>query len=305
MAKYRIFNHLVESAIPLPQGTGIVTNEVADIFVEIGRPPKWVFDNISIGEDDYISDQIMWFYLKDLVIFYVEYGQRIVVHIIDKDISKTILQSYLTGSALCLALVQRNYIPIHGSSLVKNDRGVIISGRSGSGKSTISMGLVKKGLEFMSDDVSIVNTREGTTYVYPGFPQQKVCRDVIDVFDLKCEDLIYIDEDRDKFAHILRGGYYKKVLPVGCLIELIGTDKVDDVMWAKTLGANKLKQLTSNIYRGSIFQRMSHKEERMSDFLNIAKNIPMYQLIHPKRKDKISQVINCIENEILVEAGLS
>ncbi len=293
---YRLFNHIVESDLVMPEAIPVEKSNRVDIRIKVDQPPQWVWDFIERGRSDYISEDIMWFYLKDTLIYYVEKGNLIKICILKQGISEAIIRAYLTGSAITLALSQRGYYPIHGSVVVHNDKSIILSGASGSGKSTISLELYEKGYPFLSDDIAFIDASKTELITLPGFPQQKVCRDFVDYYHIE-DELVYIDENRDKFGRILKTNYIDYPVRVDCLIELIADDG-DDVTIHETTGANKFQQLISNTYRGEIYQRLEKTQQRMAMIYRIANQIPMYKLYHPKKLETIGEVVSVIESSI-------
>lgn len=296
---YQLFGQSIKSDIELPEAIKINQTNAIDIVISCGEPPRWVLDAMERGQEDYISKEIMWFYLEKTILFYVENGNHITIHKVDQEISEATVRAYLTGTAMCLALVQKGYLPVHGSTTAINDQGVIISGRSGSGKSTVSIALYQMGFMFLSDDLSAVYEEDDIVRVLPGFPQQKICRDVINELNLEESELVYIDENRDKFGRILKKGYLNDRLPVSCMIELITSETDEEVSWKMIEGIRKLEQLSCNIYRGEIYQRLEKTPEMMKLFLEVAQKVPMFQVTHPRKHETLKDVISCIIEEII------
>ena len=114
-------------------------NEQVDIEIEIGNPPEWVLERAARGQGFYFKEKVMWIHLTGMVLFYIENGNRIVIYLESDHLTEAALRSYLTGSAMALAIMQRGYIPVHGGTVAWEGRGIIISGVSGAGKSTVTM----------------------------------------------------------------------------------------------------------------------------------------------------------------------
>jgi hypothetical protein len=115
---------------------------------------------------------------------------------------------YLLGTCMGVLLVQKEIVALHGSTIVINNQAVIITGRCGAGKSTLSTALRLKGYAILSDDISPVITLEnGTIMSAPAFPRQRICHDTavklgIDTGNLEkacSEDLKYNIDISDKF----------------------------------------------------------------------------------------------------------
>ena len=60
------------------------------------------------------------------------------------------------GTITALLLAWRRCIPIHGSAVEINGKAILICGASGTGKSTMSAGLIALGAKLISDDLSVM-----------------------------------------------------------------------------------------------------------------------------------------------------
>ena len=130
----------------------------------------------------------------------VERGQVIRYHI-RKGGDPGAVRTYLLGFGIAMLSIQQGKLPIHGSALATPEGGaILIAGESGAGKSTLTAELLKRGYRFLADDMAVVDIsgKEGV-WVYPAFPYMKLCRDVVLRQGYPPEELLYIDEKKDKF----------------------------------------------------------------------------------------------------------
>lgn len=65
------------------------------------------------------------------------------------------------------------YLLIHAAVLVKNGRAVVLPAKSRSGKSTLSIALIKRGFRYLSDEVAAINLK---TLRVRGFPRSIAIR---------------------------------------------------------------------------------------------------------------------------------
>lgn len=78
--------------------------------------------------------------------------------------------------------------PIHASCVAIRGRGVLIAGRSGSGKSDLALRLIDRGATLVSDDYTLLAAREGTLHAAPP-PRIAGCIEVRGVGILPCPHL--------------------------------------------------------------------------------------------------------------------
>lgn len=296
--QYIIYNHKVSSTFEIPMAKPVKFNDEPQVKITMNEVPKIVHEEIVKGKVDYLTNELMWFYVPGLAIYYMEGGNRITVEVLSEEFTSLDLCSYLTGSAFTLLLIQRGYIPIHGGMIMQNGQVAIISGRSGAGKSTTVMELLNRGFRFMSDDVSAIMVKDETIIAVPAFPQQKLCRDIIEKYQIDEATLVYIDEERDKFARkIEEQQYEQQPKALNCMIEIVPYQG-DRVVIKQVQGVEKLQMLTSNLYRGLVYEKMGVSYERMDKFIRIASGIEMYQILRPQNIDSIDGVVESIQDKI-------
>jgi len=74
--------------------------------------------------------------------------------------------AYMKITDSALSKVRSHYL-FHAAALSSSDRGVILPAASKSGKTTLTLELVKRGFKFLSDDVSAVSKSDHKLYPFP------------------------------------------------------------------------------------------------------------------------------------------
>jgi hypothetical protein len=128
-------------------------------------PALSVFRHLEVGGD-----------AADSIFEFVEHGDRI--HLFrDGDwmlsCSADELPTTLKGQLLSEALDRGAYeLALHAAAVVRDDRGVLLCGTPGAGKTTLTLALVHAGFAFAADDVTLVDT-EGRCVGLPFAPAVK------------------------------------------------------------------------------------------------------------------------------------
>lgn len=279
---YKMYGLTIKSTFALPEAVECTPIEEPDVFLELGNPPDKDLACAKAGKICRLEKDVAWFYLKDWGMFYVEHGNHIIVWKESELFTDLSRNSYVTGTTMGLLMFQRGIIPIHSGAVEKNGVCILVVGNSGSGKSTNTVRLREKGCQFVSDDVAAVNIVNGKIMVSPSFPQQKLCRDAALRQGYALEELIYIDENRDKFAIRLKEGYVTAELPLGMILELEPTDE-EVLSICEVRGLDKIKLLYRNIYRGYAWNEMGMSRQAQENILAIAEQVPMYICKRPKK----------------------
>lgn len=280
MYYYQMFGLTVKSEFAIPEAVEIAPVAKTDIYMELGIPPKQDFEEARAGRIDRLEKEVAWFNLPGLGMFYVEHGEHVIVWKETKDLTDLSRNSYVTGSVMGLIMFQRGIIPIHSGGVAVNGGCVLVVGNTGAGKSTTCVMLRNKGCDFVTDDMAPVTVEDGVVMASPAFPQQKLCRDAAIRQGYDLEELIFIDEHRDKYAIRLKDHYVKEKLPLAMIVELEPTEETE-LSIRELRGLDKLKLLYRNIYRGKVWNQMGMEQKVQEDVLKIAENVPMYQIQRP------------------------
>lgn len=76
------------------------------------------------------------------------------------------LLPYLVAHSLAILLRHCGWFPLHAAGLVRNGRGVLLTARSGSGKSTAALSLVRSGWAYLSDDTVLLRPEDDQVQAY-------------------------------------------------------------------------------------------------------------------------------------------
>ncbi len=78
---------------------------------------------------------------------------------------------YVVGPVLGLILRLRGMVPLHASAVAIADHAIAFAGPGGAGKSTIAAALARSGYRVVSDDVVVLNEKEHSFTIPPGYPR--------------------------------------------------------------------------------------------------------------------------------------
>lgn len=209
--------------------------------------------------------------------------------------SEANLNAYLLGWGLAMLCFQQGKPAIH-CSCVADDRGaLLVSGRSGSGKSTVTTQLLKEGYTLVADDMVIVDVEEqGRAYALPAYPYQKLCRDAAEQCGMPMEEMLYIDEKKDKFLVPYRGAFSKKPLPIRGMI-LLDWCEEEKIAVTEIAGADKLYACVDALFLRALFKKSLYRRENVETGLKLASCIPIYLVSRSKEYHSASEVVDTIK----------
>lgn len=202
------------------------------------------------------------------------------------------LTPFVFGYCMAMVFWQRERIAIHCSAVKLFGKAYLICGGSGSGKSTLTARLLEHGAELLTDDVAVVDFElDGKAVVYPAFPQQKLCRDAVCRNCMDMEQLLYIDEDRDKFAVSRTDKFCDTKTELGGFIMLNRQD-IDAVTLKELQGKEALYDLLDNLFLRPVFaESCAFPPEDMLKCIQLVQNVPMVKLLRPMNGDTTREQI--------------
>ena len=211
---YRIYGLRVQSQIPFSEAVPETAGE-KEVKIGFGRMPDFLLEAGQKGYGTWTNGFVSaWFRIRDGTQVYVEGGSRITVELSEEP-QLLVITSLLLSAGMALVCLQRGEPFFHGSALYTGEQAILLCGESGAGKSTVAMELLQRKLGFLADDTVRVHLGTMGMLAEPSYPQQKLCRDMA----LKCgkplEELIYIDEERDKYAWRRQDCYRKEAALLG------------------------------------------------------------------------------------------
>ncbi len=86
--------------------------------------------------------------------------------------------TYLLGPILAYALRRRGTLALHASSIVVNERALLVAGAPGAGKSTVAAACALRGATVITDDVAAIEWRGEQPFVMAGYPRLRLWGDV-------------------------------------------------------------------------------------------------------------------------------
>lgn len=293
MYYYKVFNLLVAAEFALPETQQITapTEQAIDVTISFGEISFNLLSHPNTRNPGGIwyycfpNSNINKFIFRALGIqMEVTNGKQIVVSPLTSDYSVEKLRTLTLGTAFGVIGMQRNFLPIHGSSIEINNSAFIITGTSGAGKSTLLEFFINRGFHYLSDDVSFISVEDNSPFVIPAYPQRKLASDAAAQLGCTVDDFILINEDgRDKYIIRSLEEWCSRKLPLVGVVEIIPRKKVPSPFPKinQLAGHDSLALVINNLYRRCFYTDVGIHPKTMKNILSITKCIHTYKAIRP------------------------
>lgn len=284
MFYYHLYGCVLESDLEFPQLVKAENNAGRpDIIFVSGSMPDEILQKAEQNIFYEFGDEFSWLFNRTCI-FTVENGKKITYYLKPEG-KVNYLQSYLLGFGISMLFLQRGEMAIHCSALHNGKEAILIAGESGSGKSTITNHYLEQGWQLMADDMAVVKyDKETGTVVYPAFPFQKLCRNVVVERGYSFDEVIYINEYKDKFLVPYRGEFSLTGKPLKKFL-MLGVYRGEEVEVHDVQGIGKLQICLNNLFLRHLLDKQKYAPKIGQKCLELIANIEVSVILRPQDKD--------------------
>jgi len=284
-----IISDVTMAGLELGEGT-------PDIAIRYGVVPETLVDATSRGLRFQVAPDRFLLKVDGVARYLVISGKEIVI---EPCLSATEydIQVFLLGSVFGALLQQRGDLVLHGAAIVVNGQGIILSGVSGIGKSTLAAALSQKGYPVLTDDVSAVRfSAAGTPSVIPGYPRLKLWADSAEKLGNDTTSLQQVRGNLEKFEYTMTENFCQTPVPLRGLYQLNISDSTS-VQVVRDKGLQKLETLMKNTYRYRFLDGKSGKALHLKLCTVLANTIDVCQVMRPSKGFLLDELVAVLEND--------
>jgi len=242
-----------------------------------------------------ISEKEAVIHVANVASYKVSNGNRVEVYPCEQADPASI-QLFLNGSALGAILHQRGVVPFHGSSFVWNQTGVMICGRSGAGKSSVTTAFCQQGARLINDDVTPVQIDSAGSMLVPIRTRMKLWDDTLNTLQLEGVHKERIRPQLTKY-YIDLPETCQSAQPLQYLF-VLDTHQKETVLTTELSGLEKFNALRMQIYRKVYLKGMPQTAQHyFSELFRLASNLRVIRLVRPKNCP-VSEVMLSIRNRL-------
>ncbi|NOU18057.1 MAG: hypothetical protein HOO91_10935 [Bacteroidales bacterium] len=292
---YKAFGLTIQSEIELPELSLFIGK--ADINISLGTTPKTLENPLFTGVRFLTKHNEFLLKVDRIANYYVTGGNQITIELMP-DVDFADVRLFLLGSAFGALIHQRGLLPFHGSSVNINNSGVIFSGHSGAGKSTIAAALSKKGYSILSDDVSVISLiNNEIPFIVPGYPQMKLWADSISKLGDESSQYVIIRKQVEKYNIPIDKCFHEEPLPLKNIFIIVPSN-LGELKVESLKGVEKFNLLKYHTYRFNFIAGQEMQANHFKYLTTISKHVNVLRLIRPSKKFMFDEMINLILENI-------
>ncbi len=291
---YRAFGLTLGSELALP---GLPTaDDQPDVRILRGQIPVWDGEPIvQYGERFRIRGQeCLIHFAAHSFTGYVTNGDQIRFEC-DPALDQ-IAGLHVMGSCTGALLFQRGMIPIHGNTITTPKGTFMVVGRIGTGKSTTTMALLRRGHRLLADDISPVSFDTRETRIIPGFPRLKLWKSTLEQFGLDCESFQRVRPGLDKFHCPVNEQFCPEPRKLDAVYVLQPGDS-PDVKITPLSGIQRLEGLRAHLYKIRFRDAVRNWPPVLAKACRLADAVQVNIVERPANQMTIETVAEAIEQD--------
>lgn len=293
--RYKAFGLNIESEIEIPEF--VPENGEPDVFICLGEVPESIVNPLFAGVRFQASPGQFLLKVDNIASFYAEGGRTITIKPF-LNAQEADIRLFLLGSAFGALVHQRGMLPMHGSSISICGKAYIFSGISGVGKSTLAAGLMNRGYELLSDDISVVSVDETKhPIVFAGYPGVKLWADSLTKLGKDPENYQRVRTKLNKHHLHAQGQYHSEALLLGG-VYILQTKNTDGIQMESLKGIEKFNALKNNTYRLNFIKGLGNTESHFNHISTLASHCPVKRIIRSSKTFSLHELLNLIEQEL-------
>jgi hypothetical protein len=293
---YQLYNLIFSSPLPcelLPTAD----SQHADVVMTLGPCPKYLSAPSDEKSFFQAKEKKLLLVIDQVARFYIEDAVSITVDIYD-DADLNLLWTFILGSVIGIILHQRDFLVLHGNSIIDSDgKAMIFVAHSGGGKSTLTAALLKSGYQALSDDVSAIYfDKNNSPWVLPAYGKIKLWQDAVSELNVAklCKQRVSLKEA--KFHVEMELPLLHKPIPLKSVHVL---EQGSGFVVNKITGHNKFFTLIEHTYRYHYVEAMSLCATHFNLCDKLLQAIELSKVSRPMNDHYNRDVVNWLQGKSL------
>ncbi len=251
------------------------------IFIRYGEAPENLENPVfkrafhQANQQEYLLD------IKHAARYWLKNNNEVVVQPYEHA-QEDAIRMYILSSLMGVLIHKHNLLPIHSCCIKVNNSAVLIAGDSGAGKSTISLGLYRKGYEILNDDISTVFfNEEKTPFVHPGYMHLKLWSESLEKYGYQAADYRKLRNEIEKYSFPINRSNTLEKLPLKAVFIL--NPNGEELSFETIGGLKAFEALNKNTFRRNLLKGLGKETSHFKLCAQAAAKIKVMVVNRPEK----------------------
>lgn len=221
----------------------------------------------------------------------IESGKRIVFEAWPDADPERVRLNFI-GTIQSILWYQRDYLPLHASTVMIHDRAVTVAGATRGGKSVIAAALTTRGCRLVADDFTIVDWSRQPPVVLSGYQKLRLWKDA-------CLELGLLDASVgrahpvfDKFI-VPADAYTGPALPLSDLFILAG-ERSDEFKIERLAPIKGIQQILGALHMPDEARALGRQSQIFAGLNAVASQVKLWLVTAPNDLSRVREVAHAI-----------
>lgn len=207
------------------------------------------------------------------------------------------LATYFLGPILAFIVRLRGGLALHAGAVVIDDEALLLTGMGGAGKSTATAALLQRGASLVTDDVAVIDWKNGAPHVFPGYARVRLWDDSAAALFGRADALPMLTPTWTKRFVDARERFAQDSVPIRAII----------VLMPRESGPVRARRLTGHEAAMALLLRTSlthllnpeQRKDELDEVTRLADRIPIIEVTPRDGLGAMDELLDCLTAAIL------
>ena len=257
------------------------TEGTPNVFISYGKTPENLENPIFKRAFQQANQEEYLLNIKNTARYWLKNKHEIVVEPYE-NAQEDAIRIFVLSSLMGALLHKHELLPIHSCCIKVKDYAVLVAGDSGAGKSTISLGMYRKGYEILNDDISTVFfNEEKIPFVHPGYMHLKLWSESLEKYGYQAADYRKLRNEIEKYSFPINRSKTLEKLPLKAVFIL--NPNGEELSFETIGGLKAFEALNKNTFRRNLLKGLGKETSHFKLCAQAAAKIKVMVVNRPEK----------------------
>jgi hypothetical protein len=198
------------------------------------------------------------------------------------------------GPVLSYWFERRGLPTFHASAVSVEGRAIAFVSRHGGGKSGLAAGMIAVGASLLTDDLLVLEERDGIWEARPSYPLMRMWPDEAEHFLGRFDDLPLVQKDSDKRSVAIGEGgfgtFHDASSPLACIYLATRVEGANAVEIQPVSRSEALIELVRHSFSPRLVEAVGLQPARLDRLARLVRSVPVRRLVYPSGFERLGEV---------------